>query len=114
RSDCSPRIGPIRRSARSSGARPTRASSWRPRTTAASRRSSPVAGQCRASKAIAGDEAASFLHHAGYARLGPHPVSAGACATHRGGKLDELTEDLAGVARVDDLLDPERLGAAER
>src|SRR5882724_4669055 len=44
----------------------------------------------------------------------PHPVLRWAGAAHRGCHLDELSEDLAGVARVDDLLDPEGLGAAER
>src|SRR5215470_7727635 len=45
---------------------------------------------------------------------GAHPVLAGPAAAHRGGGLDELAEDPPGVARIDDLLDPEGLGAAER
>ena len=46
-------------------------------------------------------------------RLRPHPVARAARAAHGGGELDELAQDLPCVARIDDLLDPERLGAAE-
>ena len=44
----------------------------------------------------------------------PHPVLEGAGPAARGGQLGPLAEEPARVARVDDLLDPERLGRAER
>src|SRR5689334_13584682 len=45
--------------------------------------------------------------------LGPHPMRAWAHAAYRRRDLHELAQDLAGIARVDDFLDPEGLGAAE-
>src|SRR5262245_48760806 len=40
---------------------------------------------------------------------GSHPIPSRPAAAHRGRELDELAQDLPGVARIDDLLDPEGL-----
>src|ERR1700730_2436978 len=46
--------------------------------------------------------------------LGPHAMGVGTRLAQRRGQLGELAEQRPGGARVDDLLDPERLGGAER
>src|SRR5262245_47431885 len=45
--------------------------------------------------------------------LGAHGEGAGAGRAQRLGEAGKLAQELACVARVDDLLDPERLGGAE-
>src|SRR5688572_30343211 len=84
-----------------------RPSSSPARTSSAICRSRPIAEPCRACRATPGK---SEPESSG---LWPHPVAGRTAATHGGGELDELAQDAAGVARVDDLLDPEALGAAE-
>src|SRR5689334_16972126 len=46
--------------------------------------------------------------------LGAHRVSGRAGTAQRRGQVGELAEERPRLARIDDLLDPERLGRAER